>query len=211
MAWTCEQTEDLLLEALDRTLPPAQQARMDRHLADCAKCTRLLGGVRQTIDSLHHLEPVEPAPWVVPGILARTSGLRPQRKHRWTNWLDFLTQPRFALGLVAVLITFSVLFRALAGVPPTSLAALNPLELYRKVDSRAHLVYAHGVKFISDLRLVYEIQSTFQSPSSGEHASSPEKKNTDQLQRLLYQSVESRLRRARTPVPGEQNEMRYPS
>jgi anti-sigma factor RsiW len=42
-------------EYLDRELPPAGLARMDRHLAECAECRRLLTGLRQTLDGLHRL------------------------------------------------------------------------------------------------------------------------------------------------------------
>ncbi|HUA05299.1 MAG TPA: zf-HC2 domain-containing protein [Solirubrobacteraceae bacterium] len=40
---------------LDGELAPARRARMERHLGDCAKCRRLLDGLRQTVDALNHL------------------------------------------------------------------------------------------------------------------------------------------------------------
>jgi anti-sigma factor RsiW len=211
MAWTCEQTEDRLLDALDGNLDSAERALLDAHLADCAKCRQLAVGVRQTVEALHHLPPVEPAPWLVPKIIERTSGIRPVHRFRWFGWLDSLAQPRFALGVVAVLVSLSILLRALSGGAPSSLAALNPLQLYRQVDRRAHLVYARSVKFISDLRVVYEIQSRFQPEPAGEPAQSPEKKSTDQLEQLFYNRVESRLRPVANPVLGDKHEMRYPS
>jgi hypothetical protein len=39
------------------------------------------------------------------------------------------------------------------------LADLHPVTIYRNTDRQAHLVYARGTKFVSDLRVVYEIQS----------------------------------------------------
>lgn len=211
MAWTCEQTEDRLLDALEGNLDPAEQALLDAHLADCAKCRQLAEGVRQTVEALHQLPLVEPSPWLVPKIIERTSGTRPVRHFRWFGWLDWLAQPRFAMGVVAVLISLSILFRALSGGAPSSLAAANPLQLFRQVDRRAHLVYARSVKFISDLRVVYEIQSRFQSEPSGEPAQPPEKNSTDHLERLFYNRVECRLFPAANPALGEQHEMRYPS
>jgi anti-sigma factor RsiW len=211
MPWTCEQTEDRLLDALDGTLDATERSQMEEHLAGCAKCATLTEGVRQTVSSLHRLEPIEPAPWLAPAIIARTSGTRPVRSRRRFAWLDFLVNPRFAMGLVAVLITVSVLFHALAGGAPPSLAAMNPLDLYHQVDRRAHLAYARGVKFISDLRVVYEIQSRFQPQNSGEPAPAPEKKSTDQLERLFYGRLESRLLPVVNHSPGDKNEMRYPS
>jgi anti-sigma factor RsiW len=211
MPWTCEQTEDQLLEVLDGTLDATERSRMDEHLAGCAKCAGLARSVRLTVDSLRGLEPAEPAPWLVPTILARTSGAQPRRERRRFAWLAFLMNPRFAMGLIAVLITMSILLRAFSGGTPSTLAAMNPLDVYRQVDRRAHLVYARGVKFISDLRVVYEIQSRFQPQDSGEPSSSPEKKSTDQLERLFYERLESRLLPIANHVPGDQNELRYPS
>ena len=40
---------------LEGELTPARRARMERHLGECARCRRLLGGLRQTVDALHRL------------------------------------------------------------------------------------------------------------------------------------------------------------
>jgi hypothetical protein len=39
------------------------------------------------------------------------------------------------------------------------LSELSPTNVYRNADRQAHLVYARSTKFVSDLRVVYEIQS----------------------------------------------------
>jgi len=39
------------------------------------------------------------------------------------------------------------------------LAELTPAAIYRNADIRAHQAYARSTKFVSDLRVVYEIQS----------------------------------------------------
>ena len=40
---------------LDGELHPAGLTRIERHLAECAECRRLLAGLRQTLDGLHRL------------------------------------------------------------------------------------------------------------------------------------------------------------
>ena len=40
---------------LDGELAPVRRARMERHLGECAKCRRLLAGLRETVDALHRL------------------------------------------------------------------------------------------------------------------------------------------------------------
>lgn len=210
MAWTCEQTEDRLLEALDGTLSAAERGEMDRHAAGCVRCVELVASVRQTVDSLQRMEAVEPAPWLVPKIIARTSGLRVEKRRR-LSWLHVIAQPRFAMGLLAILITVSIVFRAFSGGAPAAFAAVNPVDFYHQADIKVHRVYSRSVKFLSDLRVVYEIQSRFQPQNAEEPSTPPEKKSTDQLERLFYDRLESQLRPALTHVHGDQHEMRYPS
>ena len=44
---------------LDGELAPARRARIERHLGECAKCRRLLDGLRGTVAALHRLTPPE--------------------------------------------------------------------------------------------------------------------------------------------------------
>lgn len=165
MPWTCEQTEEHLLEAMDGTIDPLQRAEMDEHVAGCANCAGLLQSVRQTVGMLHSLKPAEPGPWLATQIVARTTPSPPKPQRR-PAWVDFALHPRILLGALAVVITFSVVFGALGGSRSFSPANANPVRIYRQVDRMAHLAYARGVKFISDLRVVYEIQSRFRQPSA---------------------------------------------
>src|SRR5260370_8106880 len=52
------------------------------------------------------------------------------------------------------------------------MADLHPATIYRNADRQAHLMYAHSAKFVSDLRVVYEIQTRLneneQNPSTRE-------------------------------------------
>ena len=50
-------------------------------------------------------------------------------------------------------------------------AELHPANVLRAANRQAHLTYARGVKFVNDLRVVYEIQSRF--ASQPEPAASP--------------------------------------
>jgi anti-sigma factor RsiW len=40
---------------LDGELDPTRRTRMERHLGECAKCRRLLAGLRLTVDGLNRL------------------------------------------------------------------------------------------------------------------------------------------------------------
>jgi anti-sigma factor RsiW len=164
MSWTCEQIEERLSDYLDGALPEADRGAFEAHLAGCARCAALARQVSGAIEELRALPPVEPSPQLLRNILDRTVGPRPARASGWARWLGPMALPRFAFGLASVLVTFAVLFHALG--PRPSLAALSPARIYRSADRRSHLGYARVVKFVNDLRLVYEIQSRLQ-PEAG--------------------------------------------
>ncbi len=166
MNWNCENIEERLSDYLDGGLPKAEAATFSAHVAGCARCTQLVASVRGLVGALHALEPVAPPPHLVSSILDQTSGPRTSRSswRSWLGWTRAVWQPRFAFGALTVVVTLVVVTQAL-GVQwhtPT-LADLNPVNLYRSADREAHLIYARGAKFFSDLRVVYEIQSRLQS------------------------------------------------
>ncbi|HEX2711083.1 MAG TPA: zf-HC2 domain-containing protein [Candidatus Acidoferrales bacterium] len=160
MPWSCEQVEARLSDYVDRLLGPAEREALEQHARGCARCAALLAGVTRLVTQLHSLEPLEAPPRLVYTILDRTLGSREKTKAAWLGGLRTLWHPRFVYGAVSVLITAVVLFQALGFQwhKPT-LSDLNPVHMYRAMDRRAHLLYARGARFVTDLRVVYEIQS----------------------------------------------------
>ncbi len=158
MTWTCEQTEARLSDYLDGLLQPAAQAAFDLHVNSCARCTPLVAGVSHVLGALHKLEQVEPSPQLVNSILTVTQG--PQTWRNAKRWLRSLQSPRFVYSAVSVAATVVVLLTA-AGFNwrKPKLADLAPATIYRNANNQVHLVYARSTKFVSDLRVVYEIQS----------------------------------------------------
>lgn len=186
MTWTCEQTEARLSEYLDGLLEPAEQAAFDLHVNACERCTPLVAGVSHVLGSLHKLEQVEPSPRLVESILNATQG--PQTLRHAKRWWHSLRSPRFVYGFVSVAATIIVLLSA-SGFSwrKPKLAELAPANIYRYANSYSHVLYAKSAKFVSDLRVVYEIQSrinqTEQNPAMREEAipqSSPNKKDPGQ-------------------------------
>ncbi|MGH9804885.1 MAG: hypothetical protein ACRD4D_06910, partial [Candidatus Acidiferrales bacterium] len=111
---------------------------------------------------LHQLELVETPPGLEARILALTIAPPPQESF----WAVFdrgwraLMQPRFALGLAAaafsLLLVMNTFGLSLRGV---TLSDLNPANLYRAAERQTQLSYARTMRFVNDLRLVYEIRS----------------------------------------------------
>jgi anti-sigma factor RsiW len=173
MTWSCIQIEERLSEYLDGALAGAEQQEFRAHLASCPRCAPLLAQVTHVIGRLRTLEPEPAPPALIPKILDQTLGPR-KTKSDWLGWLPMLWQPRVAMGAVTVLATLFIIFQA-TGVRTSNVtvASLNPVNIYHSADRHAHLAFARSVKFVNDLRVVYEIQSRLQ-PATGVSANSPE-------------------------------------
>lgn len=163
MDWNCTRTEERLSDFLDGTLLTDETEALTAHVVGCARCAATVAQVSALVSRMQQSEPVEEPPHLAGRILDATLGPRSHNRgeRRWFAWLPAIWQPRFAMGIVTVAASFLVLFRAVA--PTASKADLNPADLFRAANRQAHLTYARGAKFVSDLRVVYQIQARFAS------------------------------------------------
>ena len=176
MTWNCEQVEGSLSDYVDRLLGVEEHSGFEAHVAGCTRCAPLVKSVSGLVAGLHHLEPLPTPPRLIYNILDRTLGPRAAKQGIWSwlAWLRPVWQPRVAYGAVSVLVTALVLFQLLGGEwRRPKLADFNPVNIYRSADRRAHLMYARGAKFISDLRVVYEIQSRLRPEPEAQPAPEP--------------------------------------
>ncbi len=183
--WTCEQTEVRLSDYLDGVLNPGEQHAFDEHVNGCERCTPLVAGVSHLLTNLHGMEEIPTPPRLVYAILDKTLGPR-EAATGWSGvlgWFRSAVSPRLMYGSVSVVATAMVLLTA-SGFSwrKPKIADLSPVNVYRNADRQAHLVYARGSKFVSDLRVVYEIQARFRqdsdlptTPESTMPEASPEK------------------------------------
>lgn len=162
MNWTCEQTELLLTDYLDGLLSAAEQHEFDAHVNSCSRCTPLVSSVTHALSAMRALPQIEPSPRLVYNILDKTLGPR-ETVTGWAAvraWLRGFNPQRLAYGgvsLCAMFLTFAS-FTSFSWKKP-HIADLAPAKVYQGTNRQAHLVYARGTKFVSDLRVVYEIQS----------------------------------------------------
>lgn len=176
MTWTCEQIEARLSDYIDGLMSPAERRDFAAHAESCAECAPLLAGVLGLVKNLHALEAIEPPPHLAYRILNQTLGPRGKAKgaRGAFGWLNTLLSARFAYGAVSVAATLVILLTASGfSFRKPKLADLSPVNLYRNANSGAHLAYARSVKFVSDLRVVYEIQSRL-SKDNNELPTEPE-------------------------------------
>jgi len=182
MTWTCEQTEARLSDYLDGLLDGAEWSAFNQHVNTCAVCTPLVSSVAHTLGGLYALEQVDPPPQLETRILLATVGVA-RSKFDFSAWLRSFLSPRFVYATVSVAATMALLLTATGfNWRKPKLADLAPATVYRRADSTIHVTYARSVKFVSDLRVVYEIQSRMnegdQNPAMREETipqSSPKK------------------------------------
>jgi anti-sigma factor RsiW len=162
MTWTCEHIEARLSDYVDGLLSPDERHEFDVHANSCENCSEMVASISHLVSGLHNLEQIETPPRLVYSILNQTLGPR-EAKKGWRGafgWLGGLASARFAYYGVSVAATMLILLTA-AGFSwrKPKLADLSPVSIYHNADRQAHLVYARSTKFVSDLRVVYEIQS----------------------------------------------------
>ncbi|HLK04966.1 MAG TPA: zf-HC2 domain-containing protein [Candidatus Acidoferrum sp.] len=165
MNWTCEQTELLLSDYLDGLLSVAEKHDFDAHVNSCARCTPFVSSVTHALLSLRALPQIEPSPRLVYNILDKTLGPR-ETVTGWAAVLGWFRNINFQRGAYAG-VSLCAMFLTIASFTSFNwkkprIADLAPATVYRGADRQAHLVYARSTKFVSDLRVVYEIQSRLQ-------------------------------------------------
>jgi anti-sigma factor RsiW len=165
MNWTCEQTELFLSDYLDGLLSAAERHEFDAHVNTCERCTPLVSGVTHALYSLRALPQIEPPARLVYNILDKTLGPR-ETVTGWAAvraWFRGFNPQRFAYGGVSLCAMFLTVasFTSFNWKKPR-VADLSPVNVYRGGYRQAHLAYARSAKYVSDLRVVYEIQSRLQ-------------------------------------------------
>jgi len=171
MNWNCEQTEARLSDYLDGLLQPVEQSAFNVHVNTCEKCAPLVAAVAHTLGGLYALEAVEAPAELENAILTATLGAPSWRNLR--HWLRNLRSPRFVYSMASVAATMFIILAASGfSFSKPKLAELRPATIFHNADRKAHRAYAQSVKFVSDLRVVYEIQTRLneneQSPASRE-------------------------------------------
>jgi Putative zinc-finger len=186
MTWTCDQVEAQLSDYLEGLLQAPERSAFEEHVQKCAECAPLVASVRILISELQEMEAVEAPPQLVYSILDKTLGPR-EHVTGWQAFLNFIrgfATAKFAYGAVSVMATILILFGA-SGISlrKPKLTDLSPTNVYRNWDRRGHLALASTVKYVSDLRVVYEIQSRLRqgdnelqvTPDENAPKSNPEK------------------------------------
>ena len=173
MEWNCTLTEDRLSDYLDGTLTREEAKAFEAHAASCAKCAKQVAEVRSLVTRMQGLEEIAAPPMLVTRIINATSGPRKESRgfKNVLAWRPAVLRPRFVMSLVTVAATILILLYT-TGMTPQHLkhADLSPSTMMRTANRQAHLTFAKSVKFVNDLRVVYEIQTRLQPETQPQSA-----------------------------------------
>ena len=99
----CAEIEILICEYVDGTLPEAQRAEVERHLADCPACAELARDSAAAIAFMDSAAEVEPPPELVTRILFDAPWSKGKPKSGVRSWLSSvfspILQPKFAMSM----------------------------------------------------------------------------------------------------------------
>lgn len=101
-----------LSEYLDGSLPDADRAAVEKHLASCQNCGDALKELRKTVEHIREIEQVEPPAWMTQKIMARVrSEAEPQGLFQRLFFPLHIKLPLEALGLALVSVTAFFLYQ----------------------------------------------------------------------------------------------------
>jgi len=91
----CSKAQSLLSEYIDDRLSARDTWEVDRHLAECHACTRLLNELRRAVQAMAAAPRYEVSPDFMERLQTRLVGLKPETPRRaWFSGLRLLFRPR---------------------------------------------------------------------------------------------------------------------
>ena len=174
MKWNCQQLESRLNGYLEGKMAALELQAADEHARDCPNCAEW-HDARMVRAMLAGLDELDTPPGFETRILANTLAA-PDRIGFWQMMEDVwraLMRPRVAFSVAAATFSLVLIFVSMdVPVRDLEMADLNPINIYRAADRKANLAYASGVRYLNELRVVYEIRNQW-AAFRGEDEDSP--------------------------------------
>jgi anti-sigma factor RsiW len=160
----CAEIEILICDYVDGTLPAAEKAAVERHLATCDACAELARDSASAVAFMERAADVEPPPELITRILFDAPWSKGKSKSKPREWalalLSPILQPKFAMGMAMTILSISMLARFVMPVRQLRPGDLRPTEVWAGIEGRAVRSWARTVKFYENLKFVYQIQTT---------------------------------------------------
>ena len=163
---TCADFEIPICDYVDGTLSAARAAEVERHLAECPACALLARDSAAAVAFMERAADVEPPPQLMARILFDAPWNAETAVSRKRSWVAAILgpvwNPRVVMGCAMTALSFSMLLRFVGPVRPLKAADLRPAAVWSGVTGRVDYAWIRAVKFVDDLKVVYQIQTTIQ-------------------------------------------------
>jgi anti-sigma factor RsiW len=160
----CAEIELFICDYVDGTLPAAQKAEVEQHLAVCPACAELARDSAAAVTFMQSAADVEPPPELITKILFDAPWAKEKQKSKPREWLRALMSPilhpKFAMGMAMTVLSLSMMAKFVAPVRQIRPADLRPSAVWTGIEERAVRTWARTVKFYENLKIVYQIQTT---------------------------------------------------
>jgi hypothetical protein len=182
----CAEVEVFICDYVDGTLPAAQKAELEHHLAECPACAELARDSAAAVAFLERVADVEPPPELVTRILFNSPWNKEKARSkslskRLANWFSPFLQPKFAMGAAMTILSFSLLAQT-ARVRQLSLSDLEPAKVWIGLTDRVDRIKTRAQMFIDNLKFVYQIQTTlheWQQQNAEQQQATPARKTDE--------------------------------
>jgi len=159
----CAELEILLCDYVDGTLPPAEKAEVERHLAECPSCAEVARDSASAVAFMERAADVEAPPELVTRILFDAPWTKGKVKSGARTWISALLspilQPKYAMGMAMTILSLSMLARFVTPVRQLTPDDLRPSKIFAGLEDRATRAWTRTMKYYDNLKVVYQIQS----------------------------------------------------
>jgi predicted anti-sigma-YlaC factor YlaD len=181
----CAELEILICDYVDGTLAAEERATVEAHLAECSTCAELARDSAAAVAFMERAADVEPPPELVNRILFDAPWSKEKSQSKAREWmraiLSPILQPRFAMGIALTMLSLSII--AQGKMPKFKPSDLQPAAVWHSLDNRVSYTWGRAVKFVNDLKFVYQMQTMlheWQQQSEEQQPAGTEKTKADQ-------------------------------
>ncbi len=163
---TCADFEIPICDYVDGTLSAARAAEVERHLAECPACAALARDSAAAVAFIGRAADVEPPPQLMARILYDAPWNTEKAASRKLSWLAGILgpvwNPRVVMGCAMTVLSVSMLAKFMGPIKPLKAADLRPAAIWSGITGRVDYAWIRAEKFVEDLKVVYQIQTTIQ-------------------------------------------------
>ncbi len=186
---TCAEFEILYADYLDGTLPAAERATVEQHMAGCASCRQMAGEISGAVAVMRAVPEIEVPADLITRIAYQAPMTRvrdPLARRGWFertlgHWLQPILQPRLVMGMAMTVLSFAMLERCTGiQVQHIQAADLNPGRVWDGVENKTLRTRDRVLKYYENLRWVYEIEIRLRAMQEQQAAEAEPEKSGEQ-------------------------------